>query len=968
MCYATKNMQTVFSEQNESNVPTFPGLKVLGRRVIILLVFAIFPILVALTSITQVERLEAEKKAQARRIIHERILARIKAADNDADMGVRLLEKLLPRLQNGAPYGLGKFLKTFSGKFPGAADFFFFSPDGKLIREISSERFPRRAIERAFFCINERRAGRALSPGEEGLLKSMFAAAAYLDFPAGKRVIFLGKRDRDTNLIYDVFPPAVGNRLAGILILFHSGAIKPGHALRNAIRKINHLSSISRFGYVDLSPGRSRRFPRSLDRYTDLRASLVGAFSRYERHFTGTNFIGSSLMMREGYYLVGLAPIPGFFSQTFFRLFYALCGAWFFLVFLRMPIGKDGFSGRIPTKLVGLFLFALSIPFLLLLIGGFYALKDHANVMMESLENRIREKLIQFDERLPVEVTLLEGNLRTVMTRLRALRTTEDRIKMLEVLKSEKAIDFAYLIDERGRAIYSKKVGAKGGTDYALLLGREVLKRLNDNMNFDSGSLMVEATEGIFSSLLGEGKRFNLEVIMRDLGHFFQFSISDESSWIFVDAIYDEKGIAKSIFLCQVPRDKLERKYVDLNLRKLMQQPDITWRVAAVADTVYAGDVLPEPADISQTHALSREVCSKRSAAHAIIGTGDSERFWYGMRGQNILRYTLVANSSLTPLKEHINFLWLVLVAVAMMVVVSTGVIGLLLSEQFLAPIGDLTAGIKSIQERRFDVRIPIHARDELGEMANLLNHVIEGMQDLQVARIVQESLFPPEPVELGAYRIAGKSRAMTDIGGDYFDFFTLGNRRLMGLVGDVSGHGVSAALIMGMAKCAMTLDENPDKNLLDVISQFNRFLLRTIKRRKMMTLFLFGVDVNTHCFQFTNAGHNSPYIWRAAERSVEMFSLDSFPLGTRAKAVYELRETVLAPGDTVVFYTDGLVEATGADGAQLGYDRTRDWVRDCMHLEPEAIVDRLFSRFDRYTEGIEPNDDISIICLKRLA
>ncbi|MFZ2959708.1 MAG: hypothetical protein WA705_22725 [Candidatus Ozemobacteraceae bacterium] len=139
---------------------------------------------------------------------------------------------------------------------------------------------------------------------------------------------------------------------------------------------------------------------------------------------------------------MALAPIPGFFSPAFFCMVYSLCGAWFLLVSLRMPIGETGFSSRIPTKLVGLFLFALAVPFLLLLIGGFYALKDHANVMMESLENRIRERLTQFDERFPVEVTQLEGNLRQMMRRLRALSTNEERIRLLDVLKSENAVDF----------------------------------------------------------------------------------------------------------------------------------------------------------------------------------------------------------------------------------------------------------------------------------------------------------------------------------------------------------------------------------------------------------------------------------------------------------------------------------------------------------------------------------------------
>jgi len=398
------------------------------------------------------------------------------------------------------------------------------------------------------------------------------------------------------------------------------------------------------------------------------------------------------------------------------------------------------------------------------------------------------------------------------------------------------------------------------------------------------------------------------------------------------------------------------------------RQPPFSLRVNAFPEKHFMPEVFLFPEDVGRARDVAREVFDTSVTVRKVQASGTEEVLVIGFRGQNLSKYVLVAQTSLEPVKQHIYSLWITLLAVALLVLLSPLVIGVLLSSQILRPIGSLSEGMVAIQNRQFGHRVPVLTRDELGEMSGLMNQVIEGMGDLQVARIVQESLFPPTALDMEGFRITGSSRAMADIGGDYYDYFQISPDKLSGLIGDVSGHGVSAALIMGMAKCAVTLDESPDRSLVDILGQFNRFLIRTIKRKKMMTGFFFTLDVKTGLLTYANAGHNFPFLYSAGSGSIRDLEMASFPLGVRAKAEFKTDTVVLQPGDAILLYTDGLVESPGGpQGEGVGYELARDWFKQAAHLPPEGVLEQILASFDTYTLGRPPADDVTLVCLKRL-
>ena len=134
------------------------------------------------------------------------------------------------------------------------------------------------------------------------------------------------------------------------------------------------------------------------------------------------------------------------------------------------------------------------------------------------------------------------------------------------------------------------------------------------------------------------------------------------------------------------------------------------------------------------------------------------------------------------------------------------------------------------------------------------------------------------------------------------------------------------------------------------------------------MTLFHFCLNVQSHVFTFGNGGHNFPFYYVAKTGTIENLKQETFPLGMRLKVAYATLERVMEPGDAILFYTDGLVEAKNLSGHMLDYDTGEVWFREVAHLDPREVVAQLFERFDRFSVGCDPEDDMSLICLRRQA
>ncbi len=236
---------------------------------------------------------------------------------------------------------------------------------------------------------------------------------------------------------------------------------------------------------------------------------------------------------------------------------------------------------------------------------------------------------------------------------------------------------------------------------------------------------------------------------------------------------------------------------------------------------------------------------------------------------------------------------------------------------------------------------------------------------ELEVARELQADLLPHVLPNVPGYLFAHSYRTANEVGGDYYDVKPLPDGRVALVVGDASGHGMAAGLVMAIANAtletALDLDPAPERAL----TLLNRTLCRTGTKRTFMSVFYALLDPGTGELDYVCAGHPFPLLRRDGGK-VEELGCGGFPLGMREPLEFVRRKVVLDPGDLLLIYTDGLAEAVDPEGRQaFGYERIQNTLE--LGGTPQNVHDRILHGFDAHV-GEEPiRDDLTLVVIARL-
>jgi sigma-B regulation protein RsbU (phosphoserine phosphatase) len=235
--------------------------------------------------------------------------------------------------------------------------------------------------------------------------------------------------------------------------------------------------------------------------------------------------------------------------------------------------------------------------------------------------------------------------------------------------------------------------------------------------------------------------------------------------------------------------------------------------------------------------------------------------------------------------------------------------------------------------------------------------------EELATARRIQTSLLPEAPPRFGNYEVAALSVPSREVGGDYYDFITDG-RQLLIAIGDVSGKGVPAALLMSMLHAGVRTQAGGRQSVSLIASRVNTLMFESTSPERFATFFLCALDHDTGRLVYTNAGHNFPVILRP-NGEVECLETGGLLLGVMGDASYDEQSTPIGPGDVLVLYTDGLSEATDPDGAQFGEERVYDVLRACRGQSAAGIRESFVSAVRSHTRGAPDQDDLTLIVVK---
>jgi predicted ester cyclase len=243
--------------------------------------------------------------------------------------------------------------------------------------------------------------------------------------------------------------------------------------------------------------------------------------------------------------------------------------------------------------------------------------------------------------------------------------------------------------------------------------------------------------------------------------------------------------------------------------------------------------------------------------------------------------------------------------------------------------------------------------------------------QELQVARRIQQASLPEEVPEPEGWQIAPYYQPAREVGGDFYDFFELEDGRVGVVVGDATGKGVPAALVESatssmLRAVAQALGSSSPG---EVLAQVNETLLARIPPNMFVTCFYAIVEPKSGSLRYANAGHDLPYLRRRSGDEAEELRARGMPLGLMPEMSYEEKEASLSEGESVLFYSDGLVEAHDSKGEMFGFPRLRALVAEHGEEEERSLGDFLMDELYSFVgEGWEQEDDIALVTLRRSA
>ncbi len=237
--------------------------------------------------------------------------------------------------------------------------------------------------------------------------------------------------------------------------------------------------------------------------------------------------------------------------------------------------------------------------------------------------------------------------------------------------------------------------------------------------------------------------------------------------------------------------------------------------------------------------------------------------------------------------------------------------------------------------------------------------------RELELATEIQQSFQPSAPPIMDGYEFQGISFSCYEIGGDYYDFIRLHNSRMLIALGDVSGKGTAAALLMSSLHASIHGQVAARSPLPEIVRSVNEYLTENTPTNRFVTLFIAELNPLDGTLKYINAGHNPPLIGRI-DGSVEQLGSGGFPLGIMPMAEYEIGETHLNSGEALVIYSDGVSEAANLKGEEFGMDRLSQVVQKNLAASASGLRDKVESSLSNFTQTAPAGDDITLVIVKK--
>jgi sigma-B regulation protein RsbU (phosphoserine phosphatase) len=273
---------------------------------------------------------------------------------------------------------------------------------------------------------------------------------------------------------------------------------------------------------------------------------------------------------------------------------------------------------------------------------------------------------------------------------------------------------------------------------------------------------------------------------------------------------------------------------------------------------------------------------------------------------------------------------------------------------------------------------VPVRSRDEFGLLAEAFNRMTGDLEshqkmlveqerlkrELELCRQIQNEMLPHESLRLGLTEVKGVSIPAREVGGDFFNYFMLPDGQMALLVGDVSGKGVSAALLMANIQATLRARLPLEHDLAVLVDAVDREIERNTPRGVYLTLFVGILDPRQQTLRYVNAGHNPQFV-RRSSGELERLKGTGMPVGLFAGHGYEERVVQLGDGDLLFFYTDGMVETENETGEMFSTERLEALITASAEERVEDTLARIEQTVRAFRGAAEPFDDATMMALR---
>src|SRR5579863_1700081 len=346
--------------------------------------------------------------------------------------------------------------------------------------------------------------------------------------------------------------------------------------------------------------------------------------------------------------------------------------------------------------------------------------------------------------------------------------------------------------------------------------------------------------------------------------------------------------------------------------------------------------------------------------------------------------------AALGDLSSAAVFLFLALSVILLLIEVFALIIGIRLTRSMTTAVDRLHKATEHVKAGDFSYRISLPAHDQLsalGEAFDTMTASVERLlreseeksrleSELEIAREVQTRLFPQHPPQVSGLELYGVCNPARVVSGDYYDFLILGENQVGLVLGDISGKGISAALLMAAIQSALHAQFYDGRSSAgvapaapissgEIIRQLNNQLFESTPREKYATFFYGAYNVATRQLTYTNAGHLPPFFFHQGK--VDRLEAGGTVVGLFGNMTYDQAVVELAPGDTLFAFTDGVTEPENIYGEEFGEARLLEVVQEALGAPPEMLVEEVCRRVSDWTGRPELQDDMTVVVARAI-